>query len=454
MSVVGINFGSATSGSGFDVDSTVSAIMTNMRAPETAWNARTKVLQAQDTALTTLGTDLSALSTALSSLTSFDGVLSSKTGATSDATVVSLTSADNTARAGTHSITVSQLAQTSSEYSSLIQYSDTLSGSLTLQVGNGATTTIQLDSSNNTLATLAAAINQADLGITANVVTDKNGSRLSLISETSGSDGQITVGGSISDETTGSSLSFMTGQPGLDAEFTVDGLSMTSSSNTVNGAIPGVTFQILSTSTTPVQAEIVNDTSSVATSLNSFVTAYNQLVSDMTTQEGKDSTGSAEPLFGSVVLSTIQTQLASALGTPSTGSGSLQYLSQLGISMGTDGKLSIDSSTLTAQLSSNFSSIQKFFQMSGNFGQSLLTTLNNLGKDSAYGTVNMALSENATEEATLAENVSNLEDRLSAYQISLTNQLTQANQILQAIPQRLDEIKQIYDAITGYNSKS
>ena len=52
MGTVGINFGSATSGTGFDVTTTVSAIMSNLRAPETAWATRTTALQSQDSAPT------------------------------------------------------------------------------------------------------------------------------------------------------------------------------------------------------------------------------------------------------------------------------------------------------------------------------------------------------------------------------------------------------------------
>lgn len=454
MSTVGINFGSATSGTGFDVSSTVSSIMAIQRAPETDWNNRITALQSQDTALTSLGTDLSSLSTALSSLTAFDGALSSKAGASSDSSVVELTSADTSARAGTHSITVTTLAQTSSEYSNVISAKDTLSGTLTIQIGDGSPSTITIDETNNTLSMLAAAINAADVGVTASLVTDNSGSRLSLISNTSGSAGQIMLGGTLTDETSSSNIAFTTGQSGVDAQFTVDGLSMTSSSNTVNGAIPGVTFQLLSTSSSTIQVEIANDTSSVSTALNSFVTAYNKLLTDMTTQEGKDSSGNAEPLYGSPILSTIQARLSSVLGTQSTGSGSIQWLSQLGVTVGADGKLSLDSSTLSTALNSSFSDVQKFFQAVGNFGQNFSTALTGLGNSSSTGAVAMALSQNADEESRLKQNVTNLEDRLADYQTSLTTQLNTANQILQAIPQQLDEIKQIYAAITGYGNNT
>ncbi|HEY5056630.1 MAG TPA: flagellar cap protein FliD N-terminal domain-containing protein, partial [Acidobacteriaceae bacterium] len=74
MAPVGINFGSATSGAGFDVSTTVSAIVANLKTIETPWQNQLTSLKAEDTALTSIGSDLSALSTSLQSLTDFQGV--------------------------------------------------------------------------------------------------------------------------------------------------------------------------------------------------------------------------------------------------------------------------------------------------------------------------------------------------------------------------------------------
>lgn len=319
MATVGINFGSATSGAGFDVATTVSSILAVQRTPETAWTSRTTQLKAQDAALTSIGTALSALTTSLSTLTSFDGALSAKSGASSDPTTVALTAAGSSARAGTHAITVQRLAQTSSQYSSTVASGDTLAGSLTLQVGGGAPATIALDSSNNTLAGLSAAINAANLGVNANVITDTSGSRLSLVSATSGAAGGIAVTSSVTSlvasNTASTPLNFTVGQNGLDAQFTVDGVALTNSSNSVSNAIPGVTVQLLGTSSVGAQVEIANDTSTVTSAVKSFVTSYNALVTAVKGQEGKDSTGAALPLYGSSVLSQIQAQTSSALGT-------------------------------------------------------------------------------------------------------------------------------------------
>src|ERR1700751_4823225 len=161
MGSVGISFGSPTSGQGFDVSSTVSEIVANLKAVETPWNTQLSALQSQDTVLTSIGTDLNSLSNALQSLTDFEGVLAEKEGSSSDQSVLQLTSAASNAVAGSHTIAVNSLAQTSSYYSDAISSSDTLSGTLTIAVGSGTAQTISVDpaDSDNTVSSLADAIN-------------------------------------------------------------------------------------------------------------------------------------------------------------------------------------------------------------------------------------------------------------------------------------------------------
>ncbi|MGO8717921.1 MAG: flagellar filament capping protein FliD [Acidobacteriaceae bacterium] len=328
---VGISFGSPTSGQGFDVATTVSEITASMQAVETPWNNQLTQLKSEDTAYTTLGTDLSNLTTSLQALTDFQGVLASMEGSSSNDSVVTLTAASNTAIAGSHTVVVSTLAQTNSYYSEdFANSSDLVTGSLTLTV-HGTPQTINADSGGDTLTQFAANINNAEIGVTANVITDSGGQRLSLTSNTSGAVGGFTVSSALTDATTPSNtIAFTQAQPGSDASFTVDGISETSSSNTVSNAIPGVTFQLLASApSSPVQIEITNNNSDVETAINTFVTNYNQAMSDINTQEGNDSSGNPEPLFGNPNLAMLQEQLQSALTfmtsggiTATAGSGS------------------------------------------------------------------------------------------------------------------------------------
>jgi len=88
---------------------------------------------------------------------------------------------------------------------------DTLSGSITIQVGSGTAQTVTLNPSDNTLAGLAAAINSANIGVTANVKTSSLGSSLELVSGTAGQAGALTVTSALIDNTTSTAINYNSG---------------------------------------------------------------------------------------------------------------------------------------------------------------------------------------------------------------------------------------------------
>ena len=448
MGTVGLNFGSATSGQGFDVASTVTQIQASEQAIETPWKTQLTALQAQDSVLSTLGSDLSTLTTSLQALTDFDGVLSEKQGSSSNTDLLSLTSADITASAGSHTIVVNSLAQTSSEVSTAIaDASDTLSGSLTIQ---GHVFNVDSADNDTTLASLASAINSADVGVSANVITDSNGSRLALVSNTSGAAGELSVSGSLSGAGTGT-ISFSSSQDGKDASLTVDGVAITSASNTVSNAIPGVTFQLLGASAgTPIQVEITNDNADIGTAMSKFVSAYNAVINDINGQEKNDSSGNAEPLFGNPTLALIQSKVTGALFAGAA-SGAINNITQLGIGLNDDGTLTLNADTLNAALNSNFADVTGFLQNSGSFGQTMASSLNNLGTQAPNGAVFLAQQQNSAQESSLNTSISNEDALLAAQKVQLTDELNTANQILQSIPAQLNQVDEMYSAITGFN---
>jgi len=322
MGTVGLSFGSPTSGAGFDVSSTVASIVSNLKNVETPWNTQLTSLKAQDTAISGLGTLLASLSTDMSQLTDMSGIMATKTGSSSDTNTLELTSATSSAQAGTHTVVVQNLAATSTGYMDVIaNTADLLSGSIVLQVGSGTARTITLDSTNDTLSGLASAINASSVGVTLNVLTDSSGSRLSLVSGTSGSNGNMSVSANIIDTTNSSTaMGYYSSAAGADATLVVDGVTLTNSSNTVTNLIPGLTFQILASSAqsssgtyTPVQVIIGDDTSGAYSAINAFVSDYNALSSAIQVQKGNDASGNSEPLYGSPTLSLLQQQLLSGM---------------------------------------------------------------------------------------------------------------------------------------------
>jgi flagellar hook-associated protein 2 len=448
MGTVGINFGSATSGQGFDVASTVTQIQASEQAIETPWKTQLTALQAQDTVLSTLGTDLGTLTTSLQALTDFDGVFSEKQGSSSNTDLLTLTSASLLASAGSHTIIVNSLAQTSSEASSAVtDPNDTLSGTLTIQGHN-----FNVDSADNdtTLASLASAINSSGIGVNANVITDSNGSRLSLVSGTSGAAGEISVSGSLAGGSAGA-ITFSSSQDGKDASLKVDGVTITSSSNTVSNAIPGVTFQLLGSSPgTQIQVEITNDNTDIETAVGKFVSAYNAVINDINGQEKNDSSGNAEPLFGNPTLALIQGQISGALFSGAA-SGTISNITQLGIGLNNDGTLTLNTDTLDSALNSNFSDVTGFLQNSSSFGQTMAASLNNLGTQAPNGAAFLAQQQNTAQEAALNGSITNEDGILATQKIQLTNELNTANEILQSIPSQLNQVNELYSAITGFN---
>lgn len=459
MGSVGLSFGSATSGQGIDVSSTVTQILANYQQVETPWKNQLSALQSQDTVLSTLGTQVSTLANDIQSLTDPMGIFAEKNGSSSDTNILELTSASSSAVAGTHAVTVENLALTSSAASSAVGASDTLSGNVTIQVGSGQQYAVNVGDSStaSTIAGLAAAINAAGIGVTATVLTDASGSRLSVVSNTNGEAGTLTVSGSLTDTSSSSSsqsVSFSRVQAGEDATLEVDGVTITSASNTVTNAIPGVTFELLSANPNEsVQVMIASNNSNVESGMSTFVNDYNALMKSITGQEGKDSSGNAEPLYGNPIIAELQNMLQGALSlAPSN--GRIGSLYSLGITTNSDGTLSLNTDTLNSVLNSNFSDVQGYFQNAGSFGASFANTMNNLGTSNPMGVLALTQKMNASEESTLNDDITNEESRLSDMRTQLTNEFNQVNETLQGIPSQLNYVNELYSAITGYNSKS
>ncbi len=434
MGTVGLSFGSPTSGAGFNVSSTVAEIVSNLQNVETPWKNQLTSLESQDTAISSLGTLFSNLSNDMSSLTDLQGILAQKEGSSSDTSVLELTAASSSATAGTHSVVVNNLAQTSSGYlDSIANASDTLSGSMTIQLGNGtkenvvigtapaqpASNTIYTGSGKDTLADIASAINSANLGLTANVLADSSGSQLSLVSGTSGAAGKLTVVSSITDPSAGT-LAYNLGVNAEDASLTIDGVPLTSASNTVANLIPGVTFQLLAPSPEEsgntqeqVQVVIANDNSGVESTVNQFVTDYNSLISAVNAQEGRDSSGNPEPLFGSPTLSLLQQQLLGTLNQQSPDG----YLDPVSATAGATLSGSINIS-LAGGIPLNYS---------GTDGSGALSPINNAG-DTLSGSLTIQVGEGTAQtihvgDSSTPATLAGLASAIAAADIGVTAQV-------------------------------
>jgi flagellar hook-associated protein 2 len=359
-------------GSGLDIGGIVSALTTAEGAgQQTQITNQTTALNAQ---LSAFGTFSSALSTLQATLSTLEDPtkLAGSSATVADKTIASATT-DSTAVAGQYTLAVQNLATAASLSSA--PYANAAAtvgtGTLNIAVGN-ASTSITIDSSNNTLAGIAAAINSASAnpGVSASVISTSLGARLVISGTQTGASNAVTV----TETDGGTGLSALTYSPsgttnGLtqtaaasDANFTINGYAATSATNTVTAAISGVTLNLLAPTATGASTtlSITPDTSAAQTSIGTFVTAVNGVLSAIQSLSGYDATtGQAGALNGNATLEAFQTQLENVLDTvKSGGSSGIGSLADLGITADAQtGQLDSDSGTLGTALSQNLTAV-------------------------------------------------------------------------------------------------
>jgi len=265
-------------GTGINVAQIVQESMATQNAELTAMQGQQTQISTEQTALNSLNTDLQALQTATQALTDPVSDLDSMAVQSSQPTVLTATALNGSATAA-HSITVTNLATTSSDYTDPVATATTVfgNGTLTIQVGPDPTTaktiTINAANNNDTVNTLAQAINNTpNIGVTASVITDANGARLAIVSNTTGAPGNLTITSTpaAGSTTTPALPGIHTAVAGVNANLTIDGIPIASTSNTVSNAIQGVTLNLLAPSTSPVTLSVGADTTSAATAIGNF----------------------------------------------------------------------------------------------------------------------------------------------------------------------------------------
>lgn len=435
-SIGGININSLLSGlgsssSGINVASAVASAIAALSQPEMQWENEQAALQTQTTDLTQIQTDVTSLETSLTALSDPAGALASMTATSSDTSVVGATAASGTV-AGTHVVVVNNIASTASWYSNSVATSSTnlTPGSFNIQVGTGPSTQIQIGSGVNTLDQLASYINTQNLGVTASVVNDSSGSRLAIVSNASGAANGFTISGA-------SGLTFTQASAGQDASLTVDGIPIDSASNTVTGAVSGLTLNLLGAAPGgQITVTIAPDTSAVSEAIATFVGAYNTAIGDVNTQYTVNANNQEGPLASDSTVSSLQDILLSS-GSYATGSSNgIGTLADLGITMNTDGTLTLDTATLTNAVQNNFAAVQSFMQgpASNGFASYLNGQLNNLTTP-VTGAFTVDLLGITNQNTNLQEQINNFQSYLNTQQTLLTAEYNQADITLQELPQ-------------------
>ena len=388
----------------------VQQLISNLSA---AYQQPIKVLESQQqsyqTTLSAWGTLQSSLSSLQSSMSSLQNLssLNNRSVSLSNNNAATATVSANAAT-GSYSLSNIVLAQSQSIYSQ--DFSSASSGAvgtgtLQIQVGSGAVTNVAIGSSNNTLDGIASAINTANAGVNAAVVYDGTGYRLTLTGTGTGASSAFSV---TTSGATGSlaNLSYSSGSSGMtlsqaaqNAGVSINGLAVTSASNTISGAIPGVSLNLLQASgSTTLQVSASN--SAFVGAVQSFTTAFNQTmgtINQLTAYNAQ--AGSGGPLLGDASVQGLRTQLLNLISGQGVGvaSGSAyNSLGSVGLGLTSSGTISLNTSTLSTALNSAFNSVAGLFGQVGSTSNANVQYVG-AGSSTQAGTYALNVSQAATQ---------------------------------------------------------
>ncbi|EKN47689.1 MULTISPECIES: flagellar filament capping protein FliD [Pseudomonas syringae group] len=475
-------------GSGLNIAEIVKGLAGAERQPkQTQLDKQTSTTSASLSGVGQLSSALAAFQKTMDTLNSTTTLAFNGFAATSADEKVLKATAGNNAVNGTYAIAVTKLATPSKVATAALTAAQTSaipSGTLKI-TQNGVAQNVEIDPG-STLEQARDKINSTlqGKGITANIINDTSGARLVFSSTTTGSGSDISVEGSsglemfnidgtkkMSETATTDANGKVIGGAGAisglagDAEFTVDGLSLTSKTNKVSGAISGITFDLVAPSapgaTTTVT--VATNTDGLKASLQSFVDSYNTLVKLVATltkgSMGKDSAGKdvfvPAPLTGDAtprsLLAVIRTQIATSTSTSGLGS-----LAQLGIqTQQTDGTLSLDSAKFTAALSDKKmgSQIQALFTGEGG----LLSRLDKAVKpynDPAKGILPSKTTSLTAMQKQLTKDQADLDRRIDTLTANLTKKYNAMDLVVGQLKATASSITSIFAAMNAQKNNS
>jgi len=338
-----------------DTDTLISALMASDKTNYTTLENRKNDYGKIQSLFRTLNTKVSALRSAASDLLYMSNL--SKTAATSSDTKVLNVSSSAGAAKGTYQVVVNNLAQ-----NHIIRTDSVNSSGTSVKAGIASDATITIDDVTINVGQLAAdaatdkdfltslknAINAGSANLTASLLqTSDTEVSLVLSSKNTGAGNSIKVG-SGAYGITGDSIALQklglvdagnnlknVVQEAADANFTVNGVTVTSSSNTVAGVIENVSFSLVAPGTTTVSVD--TDTEAVAGLISAFVDAYNAVIDAVNSAKSFTDSNYRTPLSADSTLNSLLSSLGNWVnlqaGTKADGKSdlSLKYLFQIGL---------------------------------------------------------------------------------------------------------------------------
>lgn len=358
------------SGSGINSSTIVSQLVDISKISDTQrLTTKQTLLETQISDFGILRSAFNTLETAAAALASADA-FNAKSVSIPTTTLLSISKLEAAAVPGNYGINVDQVAKAQSISSGAFPSQTTTvgKGTLAIRFGTwdaGTTTftvdstktggTVTIDDGTNSLVGVRDAINKANLGLTASIVSDSGSFRL-LVTSPSGESNEVEITATEAPGSPGlSSFDFnqttrnMTQQQGgADAKLRINGMALTRSSNHLTDVIPGMEIDLANSSLTEtVNIGITADKSVAEKAIRDFVAAYNTFLTESNKLVGfdkeKNDYGSLrqDPLAKNLVKQVRAQMSASITGVSST----FKSLSTLGIGTQLDGSLKIDDST-------------------------------------------------------------------------------------------------------------
>jgi flagellar hook-associated protein 2 len=401
-------------GSGLDLNALVTNLLAAERAPvERSLNRQ----QARFTStLSGVGLFKASLSGFQSSLSSFDNVANFNTRNVNNSNSAALNvTTTNSAAAGSYDIDVNALAKRQSLASTGYTNTTDIVGTGEIQIRFGiitgpgftsfavnpekTTQTITVDSSNNTLVGLKDHINNGDFGISASIINDGSGNRLTFTSKESGASNALEINITDTGDASNTDVNGLSNlaynatasnqtqtQAAIDASISVNGLAITSGTNTLDKVIEGVTLNLNEITTTSISVGISESSAQLKTSIRGIVGSYNDMIGNLNKLSfAGSSAGSAGALFGDASFRSFSSASFRLLTSPVAGlNGSITAMSNIGIKTQADGTLAIDESIFSSTIDANPDDAVALFSPLGQTNDSLIkfnssTALSNAG---------------------------------------------------------------------------
>lgn len=377
-----------------------------------------------------LGSQLSTLKSALDNLKDpsdfevYTPTLSSSSATVSANSLLTATAGTDAGK-GTYDIVVNNLARGDRLESGDPAFTSlTTAGVVTGQLTINGKSTGALDSMN--LTEVKNAINNLNkdgsTGVTASILQTGGGTspayKLLLSSDKTGkTEGAVDLTGSASN------ISFTTKQAATDASLSINGTQVTRSTNTFSDLIPGVTLSLVKGDpATTVTVSVDKDNSSIEKKILSFVGAYNNVLGAISQQSSYNKTTKTTggPLFGDPTMKNIKATIQNAvLGARSDNADPTKALalSALGITFGSDNKLSFDTAKFESKLQSDPSEVVSLFNK---FASSLSDSLDKY-TDSIDGTLTLQQKSLQSSMDGLDKKTASIQDRINREMAGLSS---------------------------------